>query len=68
MATIKQLKQGEEVIYPLTSTKAIVDENGKRVTIPTKTSEMTNDSGYITEGRVGEMIEDAIVSTINANY
>ena len=33
MATIKQLKEGEEVIYPLTSTKAIVDEDGKRVII-----------------------------------
>jgi hypothetical protein len=33
MAEIKQLKEGDKVIYPLTSTKAIVDEEGKRVSI-----------------------------------
>lgn len=33
MAEIKQLKEGDKVIYPLTSTKAIVDEEGKRVVI-----------------------------------
>jgi hypothetical protein len=38
------------------------------VDVPTKTSELTNDSGYISEERVEEMIEEAIVSTINANY
>ena len=35
MAEIKQLKEGDKVIYPLTSTKAIVDEEGKRVTLAT---------------------------------
>lgn len=62
MADIKQLKEGDKVIYPLTSTKAIVDEEGKRVSIPTKTSELNNDSGYITEERVEEMIEDKVTS------
>lgn len=46
-AEIKQLREGDKVIYPLTSTKAIVDENGNRVTIPTKTSQLTNDSGFL---------------------
>lgn len=36
--------------------------------LPTKTSQLTNDSGYITEGRVEEMIDEAIVSTINVDY
>lgn len=27
MAEIKQLKEGDRVVYPLTSTKAIVDED-----------------------------------------
>lgn len=35
MAEIKQLREGDKVIYPLTSTKAIVDEEGKRVNIAT---------------------------------
>lgn len=35
MAEIKQLKEGNKAIYPLTSTKAIVDEEGKRVVIIT---------------------------------
>ena len=35
MAEIKQLKEGDKVIYPLTSVKAIVDEEGKRVTLAT---------------------------------
>jgi hypothetical protein len=35
MADIKQLKEGDKFIYPLTSTKAIVDEEGKRVTLAT---------------------------------
>lgn len=65
MAEIKQLKEGDKVIYPLTSTKAIVDEDGKRVSIPTKTSELNNDSRYITEGRVEEMIANSITNTLN---
>ena len=68
MAEIKQLKEGDKVIYPLTSTKAIVDESGKRVSIPTKTSELTNNSGYVTENEVEQAINGAIVSTINASY
>lgn len=47
MAEIKQLKEGNKVIYPLTSTKAIVNDDGKRVAIPTKISELENDSGYV---------------------
>ena len=35
MAEIKQLKEGDKLIYPLTSTKAIVDEQGNRVTLAT---------------------------------
>ena len=35
MAEIKQIKEGDKVIYPLTSTKAIVDEQGNRVTLAT---------------------------------
>ena len=49
MAEIKQLKEGNKVIYPLTSTQAIVDENGNRVSI-------------LTEERVEEMIEDKVTS------
>lgn len=32
---IKQLKEGDKIVYPLTSTKAIVDEQGNRVTLAT---------------------------------
>lgn len=35
MAEIKQLKEGDKTIYPLTSTKAIVNEQGERVTLAT---------------------------------
>ena len=35
MAEIKTLKQGDITIYPVTSVKAIVDENGNRVTLAT---------------------------------
>ncbi len=66
MAEIKQLKEGDKVIYPLTSTKAIVDESGNRVTIPTKTSQLINDSDIVssepTEEVVGD-IEATIVTT-----
>lgn len=73
MAEIKQLKEGDKVIYPLTSTKAIVDEVGKRVSIPTKTSELENDEGYISEvpdtyatkADVAAAIEYAITNTLN---
>ena len=41
MAEIKQLKEGDKTIYPLTSTKAIVDENGNRVTLAT-TDDLNN--------------------------
>ncbi len=65
MAKIKQLKEGDKVVYPLTSTKAIVDENGNRVTIPTKTSELTNDSGYVTATKV--VAQSASTVTIQPN-
>ena len=58
MAEIKQLKQGEEVIYPLTSTKAIVDEEGKRVSIPTKISELENDSDIVSSEPTEEVVSD----------
>ena len=39
-----------------------LSEYAKKSDIPTKTSQLTNDSGYITEGRVEEMIEDKVTS------
>lgn len=39
-----------------------LSEYAKKSEIPTKTSELTNDSGYITEGRVEEMIENKVTS------
>ena len=65
MAEIKQLKEDGKVIYPLTSTKAIVDEGGKRVSIPTKTSELTNDSGYVTSEELATAISQSITNTLN---
>lgn len=35
------------------------------VEVPTKTSELNNDSGYITEGRVEEMIANSITNALN---
>lgn len=66
MAKIKQLKEGDKVIYPLTSTKAIVDENGKRVSIPTKTSELENDSDYLSEPIKAENLSTELLDKINA--
>lgn len=60
MAEIKQLKEGDKVIYPLTSTKAIVGEDGKRVSIPTKTSQLENDSNYLS----GPVTEDDLSSEL----
>ena len=65
MAKIKQLKEDGKVIYPLTSTKAIVDEEGKRVSIPTKTSELTNDSGYVTSDELATAISQSITNALN---
>lgn len=65
MAEIKQLKEGDKVIYPLTSTKAIVDEEGKRVSIPTKTSELTDDRGYVTSEELATAISQSITNTLN---
>ena len=65
MADIKQLKEGDKVIYPLTSTKAIVDEEVKRVSIPTKTSELTNDSGFVTSEELATAISQSITNTLN---
>lgn len=65
MAEIKQLKEGDKVIYPLTSTKAIVDEEGKRVSIPTKTSELTNDSEFVTSEEFATAISQSITNTLN---
>lgn len=56
MATIETIKKNGKFIYPLTSTKAIVDEEGKRVNIPTKTSELENDSEYATMGEVESLL------------
>ena len=67
MAEIKQLKEGDKVIYPITSTKAIVDEEGKRVSIPTKTSELENDSEYATMGEVGNLIQESIINVIHSD-
>lgn len=65
MAEIKQLKKGDKVIYPITSTKAIVDENGNRVSIPTNTSELTNDSGFVTSEELATAISQSIINTLN---
>lgn len=65
MAEIKQLKEGDKVVYPLTSIKAIVDENGKRVTIPTKTSELTNDRGFVTNDELTTAISQSITNALN---
>lgn len=67
MAKIKQLKEGEEVIYPLTSIKAIVDEDGKRVNIPTKTSELVNDAQYATKEEVESLIQESIINVIHSD-
>lgn len=65
MAEIKQLKEGDKVVYPITSTKAIVDEEGKRVSIPTKTSQLTNDSGYVTSEELATAISQSIINALN---
>lgn len=54
MAEIKTLKQGDTTIYPVTSTKAIVDEQGNRVTIAT-----TDD--------IKEAIQQAVLNEINSD-
>ena len=54
MAEIKQLKEGDKVVYPLTSVKAIVDEQGNRVTIAT-----TDD--------IQEAIQQAVLNEIHAD-
>ena len=54
MAEIKQLKEGDTVIYPLTSVKAIVDEQGNRVTLAT-----TDD--------IKAAIQEAIINEINSD-
>lgn len=64
MATIKQLKEGDKFIYPLTSTKAIVDEEGKRVSIPTKTSQLENDAQYVTQEDVQDKISSETLTAI----
>lgn len=45
-----------------------LSEYAKRDEIPTKTSQLVNDSGYVTREEVTEAINASIVSTINANY
>lgn len=52
MAEIKQLKEGDKVVYPLTSTKAIVDDNGSRVTLATIAD-------------IEQAIQSAITNTLN---
>ena len=54
MAEIKTLKQGETTIYPVTSIKAIVDEQGNRVTIAT-----TED--------IEEAIRESIINELNSD-
>lgn len=53
MAEIKQLKEGDKVVYPLTSTKAIVDEQGNRVTLATTAD-------------IEQAIQSAITNEINS--
>ena len=54
MAEIKQLQEGDKTIYPLTSTKAIVDENGNRVTLATTAD-------------IEQAIQSAIINELNSD-
>ena len=53
MATIEALKKNGMVVYPLAHVDGLVDDNGK-VTLPTKTSDLENDSNYLS----GPVTED----------
>lgn len=53
MAKIKQLKEGDKVVYPLTSTKAIVNEQGERVTLATTAD-------------IEEAIRESIINELNS--
>ena len=66
MAEIKTLKDGSIRIAPRTKTKAITDDSGKNLDdiltskadaakVPTTTSDLTNDSGFITK-EVGDLV------------
>lgn len=66
MAEIKTLKDGSVRIAPRTKTKAITDDSGKnlddiltskadKAKIPTTTSDLTNDSGFITN-KVSDLV------------
>lgn len=47
MAKIEVIKKDGEILFPLTSINAIVDENGNHISIPTKISDLENDNNYI---------------------
>lgn len=51
MAEIHTLYKDGKSIYPITHISAVVDDNGNTITeiLPTKVSQLENDSGYITE-------------------
>lgn len=51
MAEIHTLCKDGKSIYPITHISAVVDDNGNTITeiLPTKISQLENDSGYITE-------------------
>lgn len=66
MANIKKLKENGQDIFPITHEQAVLDSNGVTLdtklndinnNIPTKTSDLANDSGYLTS------IEDNLVTT-----
>lgn len=66
MTNIKKLKENGQDIFPITHEQAVLDSNGVTLdtklndinnNIPTKTSDLANDSGYLTS------IEDNLVTT-----
>lgn len=50
------------------ATTDYVDDSITALTIPTKTSELTNDSGYQTEDEVDTLISNAIGGALNGTY
>lgn len=61
-------KQKDDLASRVEISEVDLSEYAKKSEVPTKTSELTNDSGYVTESEVEQAINDAIVSTINADY
>ena len=66
MAAIKQLKEGDELIFPLTHIDGVVDSTGNKVIIPTKMSELSNDNEYITKADVKDVISS--LKTVSVDF